>query len=102
MTKLRLKRVGAFSVALWQSPIYMVIGLIYGFVLGLPPLVSGQLNVLSALEYLLGMMIGYGVGGFVATAIGCILFNTANSRLGGIILEVEKADFDEPPLPPKF
>ena len=103
MAKLLFKRVGVISVSMWQTPVYMVIGLLFAVVLGLHSMVSGELGFLSSLKYIVGMVIGYGgVGGFIATAIGCIVFNAVNRITGGISLEVEYPSTLPPPPPQRW
>jgi hypothetical protein len=110
-----IKSVGVFSVAKIQAAIMAVFGLIIGVIYGLFFMVFGAAllsqsgggpgaggAVLIGILMMIGIPIMYGAIGFVAGAIGALIYNVAAGFAGGIELEVESASLalSAPPPPP--
>jgi hypothetical protein len=104
MNKLQIKKLGVLSVAKIYAVIMLVMSLLlsipYGlFVIGLSLMgaSSGGSNSLAiggggaivGLLLMVGLPIFYGVIGFVAGAIGALLYNLFAGMVGGIEIEVE-------------
>ena len=104
MNKLRIKKLGILSVAKMYALIMFVIMLIisvpYGLfimVFGAALMGSGSQNGLAAgggsivigLVMMIGLPILYGAIGFVAGAIGALIYNLFAGIVGGIEIEVE-------------
>jgi|SwirhisoilCB2_FD_contig_41_6525614_length_583_multi_2_in_0_out_0_1 hypothetical protein len=82
---LQIRSFGVFQTSKVMGALYFVVGLImglFGFFFGL---LTGRF--LHALFMLIMMPIGYGVAGFIFTAILCALYNELAGRIGGIEVE---------------
>jgi hypothetical protein len=115
MAQMIIKRVGILSVAKIQAAIMAVFGLIIGVIYGLFFMLFGAMMMsqtagggVSTLVIGLLMMVGipimYGVIGFIAGAIGALIYNLAAGFAGGIELELESAEpayMAPPPVPPQ-
>ncbi|MDQ3089215.1 MAG: hypothetical protein M3Q78_11565 [Acidobacteriota bacterium] len=104
MNKLQIKKLGVLSVAKMYAAIMLVMVLLisipYGlFVIGFSllgasaggrgGLAIGGGGVIVGLLVMIGLPIFYGVIGFVAGAIGALLYNLFAGIVGGIEIEVE-------------
>lgn len=115
MAQMIIKRVGILSVAKIQAAIMAVFGLIIGVIYGLFFMMfgaimmsqsggSGMGGVLAGLLLMVGIPIMYGLIGFVAGAIGALIYNVAAGFAGGIELELEddtRRYIAPPPMPPQ-
>jgi len=92
----KLTRVGVLFLAKLQAVVMVVAGLIAGIVYSfggaLYELFTGTLNAGTILAFgaLVGMPIILGAVGFVAGAVGAVLYNFAAKWFGGIELDVEQ------------
>lgn len=104
MNKLQIKKLGVLSVAKIEAAIMLVMALLisipYGlFVIGFSllgasvggrgGLALGGGGVVVGILVMIGLPIFYGVIGFVAGAIGALLYNLFAGMVGGIEIEVE-------------
>ncbi len=104
MNKLQIKKLGVLSVAKIYAVIMLVMSLIisipYGlFVIGISlmgasaggsnSLALGGGGAIVGLLMMVGIPIMYSVIGFVAGAIGALLYNIFAGMVGGIEIEVE-------------
>lgn len=104
MNKLRIRKMGILSVAKMYAAIMLVISLLisipYGLfimIFGVAMMGSGERAGLAAgggsivigLLVMIGLPIFYGAIGFVAGAIGALLYNLFAGMVGGIEIEVE-------------
>lgn len=104
MNKLQIKKLGVLSVAKMYAAIMLVMSLLisipYGlFVIGISlmgasaggrgGLAIGGGGVIIGLLVMIGLPIFYGAIGFVAGAIGALLYNIFAGMVGGIEIEVE-------------
>ena len=78
----QLKSFNVFQTAKTLGALYFVFGLIFGVIGFLLSLIHGR--VIHALLILILPPIGYGVGGFIFTAIMCAIYNEIATRIGGI------------------
>lgn len=115
MAQMTITRVGVFSVAKIQAAIMAVFGLIIGVIYGLFFMLfgaimmsqsggSGASGVVIGLLMMVGIPIMYGIIGFIAGAIGALIYNLAAGFAGGIEIEVEGATptyIAPPPVPPQ-
>lgn len=104
MNKLRIRRFGIFSVAKMYAAIMLVMSLIISIPYGLfimvfgaammstgarEGLAAGGSSIVIGLLVMIGLPIFYGVIGFVAGAIGALLYNLFAGMVGGVEIEVE-------------
>lgn len=104
MNKLRIKKLGILSVAKMYGLIMLVISLLisipYGLfimIFGVAMMGSGQNNSMLAgggsivigLLVMIGLPIFYSLIGFVAGAIGALIYNLFAGIVGGVEIEVE-------------
>ena len=104
MNKLRIRKLGILSVAKMYAAIMLVMSLIisvpYGLFImffggmmmsagGRGGLAAGGGSMVFGLLFMIGLPIMYGVIGFVAGAIGALLYNLFAGMVGGIEIEVE-------------
>ena len=78
--------------AILMSLIGLVTGMLYAFGGATYELLTGTLNAGTALAFLalIGMPLLFGVFGFVAGAMGALLYNLAAKWVGGIELDLEQ------------
>jgi hypothetical protein len=116
MAKVQIKRVGVLSLAkiyaVTMAAFGVIIGVIYGLifmVVGGAMMAGGGRNSGSAgasslvigLVMMVAIPVIYGVIGFIAGALGGVIYNVASGSVGGIELELENMDggYSEPPQP---
>ena len=92
----KLKRLGVLFSAKLQATVMAVVGLIAGILYAFGgffyELFTGTLNSGTALAFfaLIGMPLSFAVCGFIAGAIGAVLYNLVVRLIGGI-----EMDFDQ-------
>ena len=92
----RLKRLGVLFSAKLQAVVMAVVGLIAGVLYAFGgffyELFTGTLNSGTALAFfaLIGMPMSFAVFGFLAGAIGAVLYNFVVRWIGGIELDFEE------------
>jgi hypothetical protein len=114
MAQLTIKKLGVLSVAKIYGAITFVFGLIIGVIYGLFVMVFGaammsQSRSAGGGAVFLGLVIMivtpilYAVIGFIAGAIGALIYNVAAGIAGGIEIEVEGESqaYAAPPSPPQ-
>ncbi|MGI8639320.1 MAG: hypothetical protein ACR2MG_05135 [Pyrinomonadaceae bacterium] len=104
MNKLQIKKLGVLSVAKIYAIILLVMSLLisipYGlFIIGFSMmgasvggrggLAIGGGGAIFGILFMIGLPIFYGVIGFIAGAIGALLYNLFAGIVGGIEIEVE-------------
>lgn len=105
MSRLRINKMGVFSVAKVQGIMGLVIGLIIGLIYGLiiilysllgagmvggdAALAVGGGGVVIGIVMMIAIPIFYGVIGFIGGALGALVYNVFASLVGGIEMEVE-------------
>ncbi len=105
MNKLRIKKLGALSVAKIYSVMMLVIALLisipYGLFIiifaltgassigGQSGLAVGGGGVVLGLVVMIGLPLVYGAIGFVFGALGALIYNVLSGLVGGIEIEVE-------------
>ncbi|CAN5668206.1 hypothetical protein BH24ACI2_BH24ACI2_12670 [soil metagenome] len=104
MNKLKIKKLGVLSVAKIYAVIMLVVSLIFSipyglFVIGISlmgasaggssGLAIGSGGAIVGVLMMVGIPIMYGAIGFVAGAIGALLYNLFAGVVGGIEIEVE-------------
>ncbi len=105
MSRLRINKMGVFSVAKMQAVLGLVIGLIIGIIYGViiilysllgASLVGGNNGlavggggVVIGIIAMIGFPIMYGIIGFIGGAIGAFVYNIFAGIIGGIEMEVE-------------
>ena len=90
----RIKRFGVAQTAKVVAIIYFIMIavlflpiMLVGYAVGL----FGGIGPFEGIAFLLAPIF-YGVVAFVATAIGCLIYNALATRIGGIEIEIETAD----------
>ena len=117
MAKVQVKRVGVFSYAKIMAVTMTVFGLIIGVIYGLIFMVlggaimasggrdtgaAGASTLVVGLVMMIAFPVIYGIIGFVAGALGGVIYNVASGFVGGIELELENVDgggYAAPPAP---
>ncbi len=104
MNKLQVKKVGVLSVAKIQAIVMAGISLIFAIPAGLILIVisllgigmsgsrglaGGGLGIGMGIFYMIALPIIYGIIGFIAGAIGALLYNFFAKIVGGIEIEVD-------------
>ena len=105
MSRLRINKMGVFSVAKMQSVLGLVIGLIIGVIYGafiiLYSLIGASLvggdaklavgggGVVVGIVVMIAVPITYAIVGFIGGAIGAFVYNIFAGMIGGIEMEVE-------------
>jgi hypothetical protein len=105
MNKLRIKKLGVLSVAKMYAAIMLVVSLMisipYGLIIivyslfgagivgGEAALAIGGGGVVLGIVVMIGVPIMYTIIGFIAGAIGALLYNLFSNFVGGIEIEVE-------------
>lgn len=104
MNKLRIRKLGILSVAKIYAAIMLVMSLLisipYGLfimIFGMAMMGSGERagfaagggSIVLGLVVMIGLPIFYGAIGFVAGAIGALLYNLFAGMVGGIEIEIE-------------
>ena len=116
MAKMQVKRVGVFSYAKITAVTMAAFGLIFGVIYGLIFMVvggammagggrgstgAGASSLAIGLIMMIAIPIFYGFLGFVAGALGGVIYNVASGFVGGIELELENMGdtYAAPPSP---
>jgi len=116
MAKMQVKRVGVLSYAKITAVTMAAFGLIFGVIYGLVFMViggamlagggrgssgAGAGSLVMGLIMMVAIPIFYGVLGFVAGALGGVIYNVASGFVGGIELELEDMGetYAAPPSP---
>src|SRR5919107_777595 len=116
MAKVQIKRVGVFSCAKIYSITLAAMGLIVGIIYGLIFMVvggammagggrdsgaAGASSLVIRVIMMVAIPVFYGVIGFIAGALGGVIYNVASGFVGGIELEIENIDggYSAPPSP---
>ncbi|MFC1575075.1 hypothetical protein ACFL5A_00310 [Gemmatimonadota bacterium] len=92
----KLKRLGVLFSAKLQAIVMAVVGLVcgilYAFGGAIYELLTGTLNSGTALAFmaLIGMPILFGAFGFLAGAVGALLYNFAAKGFGGIEIDLDE------------
>jgi len=105
MNRLRIKKLGVFSVAKIQSLVMLVVSLLISIPYGLiiivyalfgASMVSGNASfavggggVVLGLGIMIGLPIFYGIMGFIFGAISALVYNLFSGIVGGVEIEVE-------------
>jgi len=105
MSRLRINKMGVFSVAKMQAVLGLVIGLIIGVIYGafiiLYSLIGASLvggdaklavgggGVVVGIVVMIAVPITYAIVGFIGGAIGAFVYNIFAGMIGGIEMEVE-------------
>jgi hypothetical protein len=105
MNKLRIKSLGVFSVAKIYAVMMLVMSLLisipYGLIFmvfgaslmggmgGRDGMMAGGGSIIGGLLVMIGIPIFYAIIGFVAGAIGALVYNLFAGMVGGIEIEVE-------------
>jgi hypothetical protein len=104
MNKLQIKKLGILSVAKMYGAIMLVMSLLISIPFGLMYMIFGGMmmgmggrngvaagggSMIMGLLFMILMPIFYGVIGFIAGAIGALLYNIFAGIVGGIEIEVE-------------
>jgi hypothetical protein len=82
----QLKSFGILQTATVAGVLYFLFGLIFGVLAALISIFTGRFG--HAIVMLIIPPIGYGVVGFIFTAIMCALYNAVAERVGGIEINV--------------
>lgn len=105
MNKLRIKKLGIWSVAKMYGLISLIIGLLIGIPYGLVVIVFslvgasiggnealavGGGGVVMGIILMIGIPVGYAVMGIIGGAIGALIYNLFAAIAGGIEIEVEQ------------
>ena len=120
MAEMTIKRFGVISVAKMYGLLTFILGLIFGVIYGLffilfgaamsaftsgtsaeGAAVSGVSSVVIGVLFMIGFPIAYGFMGFIAGAIGALIYNGVAGIVGGVKFELEGGHQEyAPPLPP--
>jgi hypothetical protein len=116
MAKVQVKRVGVFSyakiTAVTMAAFGVIIGVIYGLIFmivggammaggGRNSGTAGASSLVVGLIMMVAIPVFYGIIGFIAGALGGVIYNVASGFVGGIELEIENMDdgYSAPPSP---
>jgi hypothetical protein len=116
MAKMQVKRIGVFSyakiTAITNAAVGLLIGIIYGVMViifgaammaggGRDTTAGGGVMLVVGLLIMIGFPIMSGIAGFIAGAIGAVIYNVAAGFVGGLELEMENVDseYASPPSP---
>jgi hypothetical protein len=115
MAKVQVKRVGVFSLAkmyaVTMAAFGVIIGVIYGLIFmivggammaggGRDAGTAGASGLVVGLIMMVAIPVFYGILGFIAGALGGVIYNIASGFVGGIELELENMDgYSAPPSP---
>lgn len=105
MNKLRIKKLGIWSVAKMYGIMALIIGLLLGIPYGLivivfslvgasiggnEALAVGGGGVVMGIILMIGIPVGYAVMGIIGGALGALIYNLFAALAGGIEIEVEQ------------
>ena len=118
MAKMQVKRVGVFSYAkitsITMAAFGVILGVIYGLIFmavggammaggGRDAGAAGASSLVVGLIMMVAIPIFYAVIGFLAGALGGVIYHIAARTVGGIELELENLDDGySPPPPPQW
>lgn len=90
----RIKRFGVVQTAKVAAVIYFIMIAVFFLPFALIGYVTGLLNDFGPFGGTMFLLapIFYGAIAFVATAIGCLIYNAIATRIGGIEVELETAE----------
>jgi hypothetical protein len=119
MAEMTIRRFGVLSVAKMHGLLMFIFGLIIGVIYGLffilfgaamsamgpggaDAVAGGVSSVVMGLAFMIGMPLFYGFIGFVAGAIGSLIYNALSGLIGGVKFELEgvQQEYASPPPPP--
>lgn len=118
MAEMTIRRFGVISVAKMYGLLTFVIGLIIGVIYGLFFIIFGAAmsalapggreaaaggisSVVIGLVIMIGFPLFYGLMGFIAGAIGALIYNGVAGIIGGVKFELEGVQEYAPPPPPQ-
>lgn len=103
MSKVMIQRINIVSFTKWLTFVFFVLGIFAGIIYTTSFAISGQISGIVIIWYLLLTPILYTLVGIITSLIICITYNSLNTVLGGIVIEVSNStfDFDSPPPPPE-
>lgn len=118
MAEMTIRRFSVLSVAKIQGLLMFVMGLIVGVIYGLIFMLFGAAlsalapsggdqamggvgSIVVGLMFMIGFPIAYGFLGFIAGAIGALIYNAAAGIVGGIKFELEGTTSGYAPPPPQ-
>ena len=94
---MKLKKIAVGSLAKFQGVFMTCVGLVAGTLYSVGGLIydvaaTGSVNTGTALAFLalIGMPVLFGVAGYVAGAIGALVYNLIADHFGGIEVELEE------------
>ena len=117
MAEMTIRRFGVISVAKMYGLLTFVVGLIFGVIYGLFFMIFGAAmsafapsggesaaggisSVVIGLLFMIGFPLFYGLMGFVAGAIGALIYNAVSGIVGGVKFELEGVQEQYAPPPP--
>lgn len=117
MAEMTIRRFGVISVAKMYGLLTFVIGLIIGVIYGLffilfgaamsalapggrDAAAGGISSVVIGILMMIGIPIMYGLFGFIAGAIGALIYNAVAGIIGGVKFELEGTQQEYAPPPP--
>ena len=96
MRSVAVKRIDVLSAGTMLGAIYVLIGLIVGGIMSLAALAGAAaggngaaMGVITGVGALIFIPVFYGVLGFIAGAIGAVIYNLVASFVGGIRIDLE-------------
>jgi hypothetical protein len=116
MAEMTIRRFGVLSVAKMYALLLFVFGLIIGVIYGLIFIVMGASmfalspgrdataggvsTVVIGIVFMIAFPIIYGILGFIAGAIGALIYNAMAGIIGGVKFELEGVQQEYAPPPP--
>jgi len=116
MAEMTIRRFGVLSVAKMYALLLFVFGLIIGVIYGLIFIVMGASmfalspgrdataggvsTVVIGIVFMIAFPIIYGILGFIAGAIGALIYNAMAGIIGGVKFELEGVQHEYAPPPP--
>jgi hypothetical protein len=117
MAEMTIKRFGVVSVAKMYGLLTFIVGLIIGVIYGLIFMIFGAAmsafapagrdaaaggisSIVVGLLIMIGFPLFYGLMGFIAGAVGALIYNAVSGIIGGVKLELEGVQEYAPPPPP--
>lgn len=103
MRRMKLRRVGALSVAMWHS----IYSLIFSLFLALAftaytYLMLGKVSSSYLIYYWVVIPVIYFPMGFVAYGLVALLYNSVASSFGAISMEFDSGENEQPPPPESY
>jgi hypothetical protein len=116
MAEMTIRRFGVLSVAKMYGLLMFIFGLIFGVLYGLFFIIFGAAmsalgtgsdattggvsSVVVGIFMMIGIPIMYGVIGFIAGAIGALIYNAMAGIIGGVKFDLEGVQQEYAPPPP--